>query len=395
MGIMNHIKVLNIVGARPNFMKIAPLMEAMGAEAGFEARLVHTGQHYDEAMSRLFFEHLEIPRPDVDLEVGSGSHAQQTAEIMRRFEPVLLEFEPHLVVVVGDVNSTIACSLVAAKLGVKVAHVEAGLRSFDRRMPEEINRVLTDSIADFLFTTEPSARENLLREGIPAGKIFFAGNVMIDTLLKNKAKAAASPVLSDLGLIDASGRISGYMLVTLHRPSNVDDRETLERILAALSRLSQELPIFLPIHPRTRKMIQQFGLTHYFKSVAPGFIPGQAGDKPPRYVQADRGIYWLDPLGYLDFLLLMSRARLVLTDSGGIQEETTVLGIPCLTMRENTERPITVTQGTNVLIGNDPIRIVDEGLRRLSGQAKSGRIPEKWDGLAARRIVKILKERLI
>ena len=376
---MNPLKIIVVAGARPNFMKIAPLMEAMRAEPAFKVWLVHTGQHYDAAMSKLFFEHLGIPKPEVDLGVGSGTHAQQTAEIMRRFEPALLEYKPHLVVVVGDVNSTIACSLVAVKLGIKVAHVEAGLRSFDRQMPEEINRLLTDSIADFLFTTEPSAKENLLREGVPPEKIFFVGNVMIDTLLKNREKAAASPILQQLNLRDGSAKANDYILVTLHRPSNVDDRQTLEQILAALSRLAQKRPIFFPIHPRTRKMIQQFGLERYFKSITDGCEP-------------EAGIYWLEPLGYLDFLQLMSQSRLVLTDSGGIQEETTALGVPCLTLRENTERPVTVTQGTNILIGSDPARIVAEGLKALNGQGKPGRIPEKWDGLAGQRIVKALKE---
>ncbi len=297
---------------------------------------------------------------------------------MRRFEPVLLKHKPQLVLVVGDVNSTIACALVATKLHIKVAHVEAGLRSFDRRMPEEINRLLTDAIADYLFITEDSARWNLEREGIGADKIYFVGNVMIDTLLKHCRQADTSPILQQLGL--ASGQ--PYAVLTLHRPSNVDCKDTLERILAALHRLAQHIPIIFPIHPRTRKQVQLFGLDHRLSWLTAN--PGSAPCPP--------GIHCLNPLGYLDFLRLMSQAKLVLTDSGGMQEETTVLGIPCITLRQNTERPVTVSWGTNVIVGTNGERIIKEGLKALAGQGKKGRVPEKWDGLAAKRIAQILKQ---
>jgi UDP-N-acetylglucosamine 2-epimerase (non-hydrolysing) len=359
-------------------MKIAPLMEAMQQEPSFEPLLVHTGQHYDEAMSKLFFEHLGIPKPDIDLEVGSASHAQQTAEIMRRFEPVLLEHKPQLVVVVGDVNSTIACALVAAKLHIKIAHVEAGLRSFDRDMPEEINRLLTDAISDYLFITEESALQNLEHEGIPAHKIHFVGNVMIDTLLKNSKQAEASPILDQLGLSDQQD----YAVLTLHRPSNVDVEDTLKRILTALHEVAQHIPVIFPIHPRTRKQIRQFGLEHLLSPLALNSQPAPCAP----------GIHYVDPLGYLDFLKLMSNSKLVLTDSGGMQEETTVLGIPCITMRENTERPVTVSCGTNLVVGTNGDRIIEECMKILSGHGKKGQIPEKWDGLAAKRIVQVLKQ---
>jgi UDP-N-acetylglucosamine 2-epimerase (non-hydrolysing) len=371
-------KIINVVGARPNFIKIAPLMEAMRQEPCFEPLLVHTGQHYDKEMSHFFFQHLGIPKPDIDLGVGSSSHARQTAEIMRRFEPVLLEHKPRLVVVVGDVNSTIACALVATKLHIKVAHVEAGLRSFDRRMPEEINRLLTDAISDYLFTTEESARQNLEREGIPADKIYFVGNVMIDTLLKHCRQAEDSPILQRLGLAD--GR--DYAVLTLHRPSNVDFEDTLKRILTALHQVARHIPVIFPVHPRTGKRIQQFGLEGLLSWLNPG----------SRSAPCPSGICCLKPLGYLDFLRLMSRAKLVLTDSGGMQEETTVLGIPCLTIRENTERPVTVSCGTNIVVGTSEQKIVEESMKVLAGQGKKGRVPEKWDGLAAKRIVDILKQ---
>ncbi len=371
-------KIINVVGARPNFMKIAPIMEAMRKEPSFEPLLTHTGQHYDEEMSKLFFQQLEIPKPDIDLEVGSASHAQQTAEIMRRFEPVLLEHKPRLVVVVGDVNSTIACTLVATKLHIKVAHVEAGLRSFDRSMPEEINRLLTDAISDYLFITEGSAHQNLVREGIPEHKIHFVGNVMIDTLLKNSRQAATSPILQQLGLDNGQD----YAVLTLHRPGNVDFKDTLERILTAIHEVARRLPVIFPVHPRTKKQIQQFGLEYMLSPAATNPPPAAC---PP-------GIYYVNPLGYLDFLRLTSKAKLVLTDSGGLQEETTVLGIPCITLRENTERPVTVSRGTNVIVGTDRERIIAESQKALSGRAKKGQIPEKWDGLAADRIVQVLKQ---
>jgi UDP-N-acetylglucosamine 2-epimerase (non-hydrolysing) len=361
-------RVLHVVGARPNFMKVAPIMREMAKyPQEFEQILVHTGQHYDDNMSKVFFEDLELPQPDIYLGVGSGSHAQQTARIMLAFEPVLLEHRPDWVIVVGDVNSTVACTLTAAKLGVKVAHVEAGLRSFDRTMPEEYNRVLTDHIADLLFTTEPSANENLRREGIPEEKIHFVGNVMIDTLLRHKERALALDVLGEYGL-----QPQGYALLTLHRPSNVDVPEVLSGILDALAEIQARLPILFPAHPRTVRRVREFGFEARLAAMP--------------YLRVT------EPLGYLGFLNLMANARLVLTDSGGIQEETTILGVPCLTLRENTERPVTVTQGTNTVVGSDPQRIVAEALAILDGKGKAGRVPELWDGQAAERIVAVLRK---
>lgn len=363
-------KILNVVGARPNFPKIAPLMEQFARRADrFEAKLVHTGQHYDVQMSQVFFEQLNIPPPDIYLGVGSGSHAAQTARIMVEFEKVVGAEKPDLVIVVGDVNSTLACSIVAAKEHVPVAHVEAGLRSFDRRMPEEINRVVTDALSTFLFITEEEARDNLRREGIPEERVYFVGNVMIDTLRKLLPKAQA---LDTLARFDV--RPGGFALVTLHRPSNVDVREPLAAILEALEVVQRDIPVVFPIHPRTAARLREFGL-------------------------ADQVATWpnlrlVEPLGYLDFLNLMSRARLVLTDSGGLQEETTVLGIPCLTLRENTERPVTIREGTNLLLGTDPRRIATEAHKILQGQTKPGRVPALWDGRAAERIVDILDQKL-
>jgi len=367
------MKIVNVVGARPNFMKIAPLLEEMSRHSELRALLVHTGQHYDAAMSTLFFQELAIPAPDLNLEVGSASHAVQTALIMQRFEKVLLEEKPDLVLVVGDVNSTIACALTSVKLGIPVAHVEAGLRSFDRSMPEEINRLLTDAIAEYLFTTEKTANENLLREGIPAEKIHFVGNVMIDTLLKHRDKAARSQILTQLRVQEQT-----YGLVTLHRPSNVDCPPTLEAILSALSALAQRLPILFPCHPRTREKIGAFHLMHYFTQPTNGTL--------------SRGMYLYEPLGYLDFLKLMAEAKLVLTDSGGIQEETTILGVPCLSLRENTERPVTVTGGTNTLVGVAREQIIAKALEILSQPRMPYPVPELWDGHAAKRIVQILLE---
>jgi UDP-N-acetylglucosamine 2-epimerase (non-hydrolysing) len=360
-------KILNICGARPNFMKIAPLMRAYRAHPGFEALLIHTGQHYDERMSALFFRDLEIERPHLNLEVGSGSHARQTAEIMSRFEPVVLEHKPDWVVVVGDVNSTIACALVAAKLGVRVAHVEAGLRSFDRTMPEEINRVLTDAISDLLFVSEPSGVENLRREGAAEERIHFVGNVMIDTLLACRDKARSSDALKTLGL--EAGR---YNLVTLHRPSNVDDPQTLAALVGLLGELSADLPTVFPVHPRTRANLNRPELR----------------DELARYPQ----LRLVDPLGYLDFLRLLADAAVVLTDSGGIQEETTILGVWCLTLRENTERPVTLTAGTNTLVGTDPQRIRAEYQRCRAAGKPNGAPPPLWDGQAAVRIAAILAD---
>jgi UDP-N-acetylglucosamine 2-epimerase (non-hydrolysing) len=354
------IKVVNVVGARPNFMKIAPIVAELDRRPEeFEHLLVHTGQHYDEAMSDSFFADLGIPRPDVNLEVGSGSHAEQTARIMLAFEPVVLEHRPDWVVVVGDVNSTIAATLVAAKLGPRVAHVEAGLRSRDRRMPEEINRLATDALADLLLTPSRDANVNLVAEGHDTEKIVFVGNVMIDTLLAHRERAAASRVLDRLGLEPGS-----YAALTLHRPSNVDDRATLEGIFGALERIAERVPIVFPVHPRTRARMGEFGLR-----------------PSPR-------IRLTDPLGYLDFLRLYSESRLVLTDSGGIQEETTALGVPCLTLRENTERPVTVTEGTNQIVGTDPERIAEAAFEILDGRRSlAGRVPELWEAQAARSFV--------
>lgn len=359
------MKILNVVGARPNLMKIAPLIEEMNRRPQIQHRLLHTGQHYDDNMSRIFFRELGLPQPDAYLDVGSGSHAWQTAQVMIGFEQACQEFEPDLVVVVGDVNSTMACAVAAAKLWIPVAHVEAGLRSFDRRMPEEINRVVTDALSDLLFTTSRDAGENLQREGIEPAKIHFVGNIMIDTLLRHRRRAAQSTVLARLAVPS-----KGYALMTLHRPSNVDDPDTLRGILSALEVLQRKLPLVFPIHPRTRKCLQEFGF----------------GD----WVSGMPGLILTEPLGYLDFLCLMDHARLVLTDSGGVQEETTILDVPCLTLRENTERPVTVTQGTNEVIGSSPERIVEYSLAILAGRGKQGRVPELWDGHTAVRIVRVL-----
>ena len=362
------MKILHVVGARPNFMKIAPIMHEMAKHpTKFEQILVHTGQHYDANMSQVFFEELELPRPDVNLEVGSGSHAQQTALIMQRFEPVLRDYKPDWVLVPGDVNSTVACALVASKLGVKVAHVEAGLRSFDRTMPEEINRVLTDHLADLLFTTEPSGNENLRREGIPEEKIRFVGNTMIDTLVRllPKAEARWPGLRARFGLNDR------YVLVTLHRPSNVDDPATLREIMAALAEISRQVSVIFPVHPRTRQRIAGLAVA----------------------LPAD-GLILTEPLGYLDFLALEAHAGLVLTDSGGVQEETTYLGVPCLTARPNTERPVTITQGTNRLVASraaDLIAAAHEVLAVATSARETNPRPALWDGRAARRVVAALR----
>ena len=360
------MKIVNVCGARPNYMKIAPLMHAYEGVAGIEPLLVHTGQHYDENMSKSFFDDLEIPRPDINLEVGSGSHAQQTALIIKRFEAVVLDHKPDLVLVVGDVNSTAACALVASKLNVKVAHVEAGLRSFDRSMPEEINRLVTDVLSDLLFASEPAGVENLRKEGIDPAKIYFVGNTMIDTLRKHRERAGRSDILERLGLSDRS-----YAVMTLHRPSNVDDPMVFGRILSALEEIHRDLPIVFPAHPRTVKTLKQLGLG-------------------PR-IDAMRDLRMVEPLGYLDFLRLMDRARLAITDSGGIQEETTILGVPCLTVRENTERPVTAEVGTNQIVGTDTQRILD-AYRRVRDGEVSGGIPELWDGRAAVRWFALAKQ---
>jgi UDP-N-acetylglucosamine 2-epimerase (non-hydrolysing) len=363
------IKVLLIAGARPNFMKVAPIYAEMKRRPEFEPLIVHTGQHYDAAMSDAFFDDLRLPKPDIHLGVGSASHAVQTARIMIEFEPVVLSSGPDWVLVVGDVNSTIACAIVCAKLGVKVAHVEAGLRSRDRSMPEEINRILTDSISDLLFTTSQDADANLRAEGIAEEKIRFVGNVMIDSLREHLQLSEMSDVRDRLGLADSS-----YAVLTLHRPSNVDDRDTFAGIIDALIRIAEKIPIVFPVHPRTMVRIEEFDLGKRI---------------------ADSGIRLIEPLGYLDFMRLYSGARLVLTDSGGLQEETTVLGIPCLTLRENTERPITIELGTNQLVGTDPAKIKAAAMAILDqDKGPSGaNIPPLWDGKAAGRICDELQDR--
>lgn len=364
--------ILCVVGARPNFMKIAPLMRALRApESGLTASLVHTGQHYDTEMKHTFFDQLHIPEPDVDLGVGSGSHAVQTAQIMQRFEPVLDWHKPAAVLVVGDVNSTIACALVAAKKQIPIIHVEAGLRSGDRSMPEEINRILTDQLSGLLFTTESAAADNLKREGIDENKIFFVGNVMIDSLRYNLASAV--PARQTLESAGASSAFlnSRYGLLTLHRPSNVDDAVILRGLLEALAKISQVTPLVFPVHPRTRAKISDAKLDSLIEAA---------------------NILLLPPQGYLEMLGLMAEAQLVLTDSGGIQEETTALGIPCVTLRNSTERPITVEQGTNTVVGTDPAAIHSTHASILNGSGKSGRQPELWDGQAALRIAAIIAD---
>ena len=448
------MKVINVVGARPNFMKIAPIIRAIAtynnsyhlSPITLHHLLVHTGQHYDYEMSKVFFKDLELPEPDIYLGVGSGTHAEQTGKVMIEFEKVLFKERPDLVIVVGDVNSTLACALAASKtyyskkLGVNsgkvdavkneqisvnnltnsknpinainargyrplIAHVEAGLRSFDRTMPEEINRLLTDQISDFLFAPSPDADENLKKEGIPEDKIFLVGNVMVDSLLHNLAKAKKSSILKRLGLqkeLSTDNCLlptaycllptaycllpsaycllpSAYCLLTLHRPSNVDDKDSFLRIINALTEISKHIPIIFPIHPRTRKQIEAFGFEPYFVNLTNNQSP-----------ITNNRIYLVDPLGYLDFLNLMMHSTFVMTDSGGIQEETTVLGIPCLTLRDTTERPITISQGTNVLVWNDTQKIIDEAFKILDRKGKTGNHPELWDGKAAERIVEVL-----
>jgi UDP-N-acetylglucosamine 2-epimerase (non-hydrolysing) len=372
------MRLLSVVGARPNFMKIAPIASELKKYSEIEHRLVHSGQHYDEFLSGNFFFDLELPKPDVNLEIGSGSHASQTAEVMKRLEPVLLEYRPDMIIVVGDVNSTLAAALTAVKLEIPVAHVEAGLRSFDMSMPEEINRKLTDAISTLLFATEQSGVDNLRNEGVSAARIFLVGNVMIDSLLRHREIAERSPILDQLGLRQNGSGCIPYGLLTLHRPSNADHRDLLHRILKTVRTLAADLPIFFPVHPRTRKNIERFGCTEYLTNA----------DTPRD------GLVALDPLGYLDFLCLLQHARLVLTDSGGIQEETTVLGVPCLTLRENTERPVTMEYGTNQVVGLDPDRIFSAARSILRGSKAAYRCPPLWDGNAAGRIVGIIREYL-
>lgn len=351
--------VLHVVGARPNFMKVAPVIAAFAARDGVQQTLVHTGQHYDPNLSDIFFEQLEIPRPDVSLEVGSGSHAVQTAEVMVKFEQTVLERKPDWVLVYGDVNSTVAAALVCAKLGVKIAHVEAGLRSYDREMPEELNRLVTDQLSNLLLTSSPEAEPNLNKEGIPSDRIHFVGNVMIDTVFRLMHKAEM-PEIEGLEPGDE------YALVTLHRPSNVDDPETLKRILTALDDISSQLKLVFPIHPRTLARIEALG-----HKTAPGVL-----------IQG--------PLGYLECVALQKGSKLVITDSGGLQEESTSLGIPCLTVRENTERPITCTEGTNTLIGTDMDLLRAEFAKVMAGTGKAGKAVQKWDGNASERIADVI-----
>jgi UDP-N-acetylglucosamine 2-epimerase (non-hydrolysing) len=359
-----------IAGARPNFMKIAPIARALVELDGrLDYRIIHTGQHYDREMSEVFFKELSIPLPHQHLEVGSGSHAAQTAKIMVSYETVCLEDRPDVVIVVGDVNSTLACSLVAKKLNIAVAHVEAGLRSGDMTMPEEINRIVTDAISDYLFVTERSGIDNLVREGKASDKVFFVGHVMIDNLYYQlgKLKNMDASELKSSRIKQALGR---YGVVTLHRPANVDDASTLRRLMAALVEISMELPLVFPVHPRTKAMLDQDGIA----------LPATIRMTPP--------------LSFMDFLQLWKDAVMVLTDSGGLQEETTALGVPCLTLRDNTERPITLTEGTNVLVGTDPDRMMTEVRRVLVGGGKAERVPELWDGKAAQRIAQILTEKI-
>jgi UDP-N-acetylglucosamine 2-epimerase (non-hydrolysing) len=356
---MANTHILHVVGARPNFMKVAPVMRALAEYGSIRQTLVHTGQHYDFNLSETFFQELEMPAPDVNLLVGSGSHAQQTADVMKRFEPVVLERRPEMVVVYGDVNSTVAAALVCAKLQVPLAHVEAGLRSFDRTMPEEINRLLTDQVAALLFTPSQDGNDNLAKEGIAPSKIHLVGNVMIDTLMRMLpcARARVPAHLPDQ-----------FVLVTLHRPTNVDDIAWLGHILRLLARISESTTVIFPVHPRTRERLAAAGLTS----------------------ENHRGLHLSQPLPYLDFLALQTRATVVVTDSGGIQEETTFLGTPCITVRENTERPITVTLGTNTVAGRNPVRLGTELERTLSGARKRGQVPPYWDGHAAERIAAVI-----
>ncbi|ALA59791.1 non-hydrolyzing UDP-N-acetylglucosamine 2-epimerase [Nitrospira moscoviensis] len=370
------MKIMNIVGARPNFIKIAPLIREMRARQGVEPLLVHTGQHYDVKMAGRFFEDLGIPSPDVSLDVGSGSHAFQTAEVMKRIEPVMEQQRPDLVLVVGDVNSTLAAAVTAAKLQIPVAHVEAGLRSFDRSMPEEINRLVTDAVSTYLFVSEESGMKNLAAEGADMARVFFVGNVMIDSLEASRRMWERSSIQEQLGVTKGQ-----YGVLTLHRPSNVDQPAVLRGLLEAIAEIGREQPIVFPVHPRTRKRLEDTQeLNALLRFTGSGTVQGP-------------GIWCLDPLGYLDFMALVAGARLILTDSGGIQEETTALGIPCLTLRENTERPVTISHGTNRLVGTSPEKIVEEAMRVLKGPRVAPSPPPLWDGHAAKRIVSIILER--
>src|ERR1700691_737860 len=394
------MKVLIVVGARPNFMKVAPIIRAARSHGekrtGLEVEtlLVHTGQHYDAAMSDQFFVDLGLPKPDVHLGVGSGSHTQQTAEVMKKFEEGVVREKPDVVVVVGDVNSTVACALVTAKLSFDsagsrplIAHVEAGLRSFDRTMPEEVNRIVTDHVSDLLFVTEESGIRNLKEEGISEKKIHFVGNTMIDSLLAFKDKADASAILDKLSLRSGTGPgcvVARYALLTLHRPSNVDHRDTFLSIFEGLNELSRSCPIIFPAHPRTQQRIAEFGLAEFFE-----YRNGEQSAGQTRQVSGSNKVRLVDPLGYLDFMCMMKNAALVITDSGGIQEETTCLGVPCVTVRENTERPVTVTCGTNVIAGTRSQGIRD-ALKAQANRPSGTAMPEKWDGKASGRIIEAI-----
>jgi len=366
------MKIISVVGARPNFMKVAPLHRAFNtlsqsSKQPILHQICHTGQHYDEKMSKVFFQDLELPEPDFYLGIGSGSHAEQTARVMIEFEKILLKEKPDLVIVVGDVNSTIACSLTASKLHIKVAHVEAGLRSNDRLMPEEINRVLTDSISDFLFVTEKSGIENLKKEGVDDSKIFFVGNVMIDSIVHYQSKVDRSTILQDFQLSPFN-----YVLITLHRPSNVDTQEQLTELFSSINKIAEKRKAIFPIHPRTRNNLAKYGLMDI---IHPNII-------------------LTEPIGYIEFIALIKNAELIITDSGGIQEESTFLGVQCITLRTSTERPITCEIGTNQLLGTDLHKAVEASVEVLNGKIKKGSIPELWDGYTAERIVKILIEKL-
>ncbi len=356
------MKIINIVGARPNFMKMAPIIKEMNKRQSIEQILVHTGQHYDQKLSHAFFDELGIPKPDINLNIGSDTHTRQVARIMMAFEEIIDDYKPDMILVVGDVNSTMACSLVAAKKGVKITHVEAGIRSGDRNMPEEINRLVTDAIANYLLAPSPDAIDNLQKEGHAPEKIGFVGNIMIDTLHMHATDIQSSKILDTLSL-----RAHKYVTLTLHRPSNVDNKSSLQNILQALKVIQERIPIVFPVHPRTAKMIETFGLKEEMTTM--------------------RNLIQIEPIGYLDFGKLISNSKFVLTDSGGIQEETTVYGIPCITLRENTERPITITEGTNELAGADANKILELVNKIWQGQWKKGQIPTYWDGHAAQRII--------
>ena len=358
------MKIITVAGARPNFIKIAPLYRAFSKRSQFNHLICHTGQHFDQNMSKIFFEQLEIPEPDFNLGVGGGSHADQTARIMVEFEKVLNEHKPDLILVPGDVNSTLACSVVASKLGIRIGHVEAGLRSFDRGMPEEINRVVTDVLSDHLFISEESGLVNLRNEGTPEEKLHFVGNIMIDSLVHFLPAIEKSAIVNDLGL-----RAGEYTLMTFHRPSNVDNKTSLGKLVEMLNRLTKKSKLVFPVHPRTRKNLEKFGL----------------------FEQLSKDIQLLEPIGYIDFLSLTKSAELLITDSGGIQEETTFLGVQCITVRDNTERPVTVTVGTNQLIGTEFEEVEKAAIEVLDGNLKEGKIPELWDGNTAERIADIIE----